>query len=150
MERPSDLIVLLKSRAASKYFRKPKLSYSSFHVTNLALGWRGSLDPLRGLAANTADHVRMSKRLRGTLLGFDVQSRWNGLGDSRMKGRGATGDDQVGVSLITRAGASLAVAGARTVERRMGIERRRHVCWVNGRVRDFRVKCRCVVVRRRR
>lgn len=58
---------------------------SALHVGDFALGGSGSLDPLRGFTADTADHVGMSERLWGSLLGLLGQSRRNGLGDAGME-----------------------------------------------------------------
>jgi hypothetical protein len=46
MESPSNLIILLQSRTASKNLWQPKLSNSSLHVPNLSLRWRRRLYPL--------------------------------------------------------------------------------------------------------
>jgi hypothetical protein len=62
-----NVVVLLQSRAASQNLRKPELTNGTLHVSNLSLRrWR-SLDPLRGLAADTTYHVGMGKSLWCTL-----------------------------------------------------------------------------------
>lgn len=97
----SNLVVLLQPWATSEYFWQPELTDGTLHVTNLALGWLGRLYPLRRLPANTTDHVGMSKGLRGALLGLCAKGGGNWLGDPRVEGRGAAGDDEAAVEVVT-------------------------------------------------
>jgi hypothetical protein len=46
VERSSNFIVLLQSRAATQDLGKPELANSAFHMPNLALCGSRSLDPL--------------------------------------------------------------------------------------------------------
>jgi hypothetical protein len=85
VERPCNLVVLLEPRTASQDLRKPESTDGALHVANLALSWRGRLHPLRGLSANTTDHVGMGKRLGASGALFDVQSGGKRLGDSRVE-----------------------------------------------------------------
>lgn len=82
MQRTSNFIVLLEPGAATEDFGQPKLAYGSLHVLNLALDRGGSLDPLRGLATNTAYHVGMGQGLGCSLDRLQVESRGDGLSDA--------------------------------------------------------------------
>jgi len=117
MESPGNFIVLLKSRAAAQNLGKPELANCTLHVANLALGRSRSLDPLRWLAANTANHVRMRECFGRPLLRLNSKSRGDRLGDTGVKGRGTTWDNQVAVGLVASTGTALAVPGPRPLER---------------------------------
>ena len=119
-----NLVVLLEPRAATEDLGEPELADGTLHVANLALGRRGSLHPLGGLTADTADHVSMGEGLGSTLLRLDVQRGGDRLGDSRVQGRRAARDDEVGVALV--AGAGAAIVGPRAGEGRVGCERGSH------------------------
>jgi hypothetical protein len=69
----SNLIILLKARAAAQNFGQPKLPNGTLHVANLSLGRGGSFDPLRRLTANTANHVSMRQSLWSALLRLHVE-----------------------------------------------------------------------------
>ncbi len=126
MQRASNLVILLEPWTAPQDLGQPELADSTLHVANLALSrWR-SLNPLRRLAANTADHVGMGQRLRRSLLRLDVERRGNRLGDAGVERRRPAGNDQVGVTLVARAWAGIEVAGPRPRERGVGVERGRH------------------------
>lgn len=84
MQRASDVVVLLQSRAATENLWLPERRYGTFHVANLSLGGSGRLDPLGGLSAHTAYHVSMRESLWSSLAWLDVQSRRKRLGDSRV------------------------------------------------------------------
>jgi hypothetical protein len=73
MQRPSDLVVLLETRAAAQNLGKPELANRSLHMANFALCWRRRLDPLGGLPANTTYHIGMSERFRAPLRRLDAQ-----------------------------------------------------------------------------
>lgn len=85
MQSPRSLVVLLKTGAAAEDLGEPELPDGALHVGDFALGGSGSLDPLRRLTADTADHVGMSERLGGSLLGLLDQGGGNGLGDAGMQ-----------------------------------------------------------------
>lgn len=116
MQRPSILIILLQPRATPQNLWQPKLSHSTLHMSNLSLRGRRRLNPLCRLAPNTTHHVGMCEGLGSTLLGLDVQGRWNGLGDARVQRRGAAGNHEGLVVLVAGARAAVAVAGARAHE----------------------------------
>lgn len=122
VQRPGNLVVLLETRAAAENLGQPELADGTLHVANLALSGRRCLDPLRGLTANTADHVGMGERLGRALLGLGGESRGDGLGDAGVQRRGAAGDDEVVVALVAGAGTGITVAGARPGEGRVGVE----------------------------
>jgi hypothetical protein len=65
----------------------------------------------------------MSERLWRTMLRLCIEGRWDGLSDTRVQRRGATGDDHV---VIASQWAALALTSPRASEGRMGIQRRRH------------------------
>lgn len=116
MQRPGDLVILLKPRAASKNFREPELAHSSLHVLDLSVGGLGSLDPLRGLATNTAHHVGVGESLGGALAGLRIELGGQRLGDPRVQRRGPAGDEQAVLALGSRR--TVGVAGARTKAQR--------------------------------
>lgn len=123
-----NFVVLLKTRAASQNLREPELSHGTLHVANLSLSGSGSLDPLRGLAANTTHHVSMGESLGRASLGLDVEGGGNGLCNARVQRRGAARNQEVLVSaLVAGAGPAITIAGPRTGEGGMGVQRRRHV-----------------------
>jgi hypothetical protein len=126
MQRTSNLVVLLQPGAATQNLRKPELANGTLHVTDLALSRGGSLDPLRGLTANTAYHVSMGEGLGRPLLGLHVESRGNRLSNPRVERRGPAGDNEAGVTLIASARTTLAITRPRTGEGWVGSERRRH------------------------
>ena len=126
VESTGNLVVLLEPRAAAQDLWEPELAYGTLHVANLALGRRGSLDPLGGLATNTAHHVGVGESLGGPLLGLHVKRRGDRLGDARVQRRGPAGDDQVAVGLIAGDWPAFAVARPRTLERGVCGERGRH------------------------
>lgn len=72
MKRPGDLVILLETRTAPKNFWQPKLSHSTLHMANLALGWGRSLNPLGGFPSDTAYHISMGQGLRCPLLRLDI------------------------------------------------------------------------------
>lgn len=126
MQRPGNLVVLLQTRAAAKDLGEPELAHGTLHMANLALRWCRCLDPLGRLPANTAYHIRMGEGLGGSLLRLDVEGRRNGLGDTGVEGRGAAGNDQVAIGLITGPRATFPVTSSGPLEGRVGIQRRRH------------------------
>jgi hypothetical protein len=83
MKGAGNVVVLLQSRAASENLRQPELPDGALHVSNLSLWrWR-SLDPLRGLAADTTYHVGMGEGLWRTLASARLcQLRRQGLCDA--------------------------------------------------------------------
>lgn len=127
MKSPRNLIVLLQPRTAPQDLGQPKLPNGALHVSNLALGGRGSLDPLRGLSAHAADHVGMREGLWGALLGLDVEGGGNWLGDARVQRGGPAGDDEVGVGLVAGGRTAFTIAGPGTDEGGVVVERRAHV-----------------------
>lgn len=128
VQRTSNLVILLQPGAATQDLGQPELSNGALHVSNLALRGRRRLDPLRGLAADTADHVRMRESLWGPLLGLGGESSRRGLGDSGVKRGSAAGDQEVvsASALIAGAGPAITIACPRTGEGRMGVERGSH------------------------
>lgn len=129
VQRSSNVIVLLKPRAATENLGKPELSNSSLHVTDLSLCRLRSLDPLRRLAANTTDHVRMCESLWCSLLWLEVEVECgrDGLCDSGVQRRGSARNDQVVVALVSSAWPGIAVARPRTTrEGGVGCQGRRH------------------------
>ena len=127
MQCPRNLVILLKTGTAAEDFRQPELTNCTFHVTNLALRRRGSLDPLRWLPSNTADHVSMSESLGCPLLRFRTERRRNRLRDPRVERRCPAGDNQVVVVVVASARPGIAVAGTRPRKRRVCTQRRRHL-----------------------
>jgi hypothetical protein len=98
-------------------------------VADLALCGRRSLDPLRGLAANTADHIGMSESLGSTLLGLHVESGGNRLRNARVQRGCPAGNQEVLISaLVAGAGPAIAVASPRTGKGGMGAQGGRHGC----------------------
>lgn len=126
MQSTSNLVVLLKARAAAENLGKPELADGTLHVSNLALSGCGRLDPLGRLAADTAYHVGMSEGLGSALLGLVAEGRGNGLCDARVERRGPAGDQEVVVALIAGAGSTFTVSGPGPGEGRVGVERGRH------------------------
>ena len=100
MECSSNLVILLQSRTAPKNLRKPELSHSSLHVSNLSLRWCGCLYPLRRLSPNTTHHVGMGEGFRCPLLRLDVQCGRDGLCDSGVQRRCPAGDNQVLIGVL--------------------------------------------------
>ena len=101
MQRSSNLIILLQSRAASQNLGQPELANGALHMTDLPLRGGGGSNPLRRLTTNTADHVGMGEGLGGALGGLH-SLRLGGLGDARVQRRGATGDHQRVLSVTSR------------------------------------------------
>jgi hypothetical protein len=131
MESPGDFVVLLQTRAASENLRQPKLSDSTLHMANLALGWSWSLDPLRRFPSNTTYHVGMGQSLWRPLLGFDIEGRRDGLCDPGVQRRRPAGDDQVAVGLVARTRTAIAITSPRTDEGSVCAKRRCHcVDWL--------------------
>ena len=79
---PGNLIVRLQPGAAAQDLGEIELAHCSLHVADLALSRRGRLDPLRGLAADTADEVGIGESLGRTLRSLYVERRGDRLGDS--------------------------------------------------------------------
>lgn len=127
MESSGNLIVLLKTRAASEDLGQPELAHGTLHVANLSLSWGRGLYPLRWLSSDTTHHVGMSESLGRTLLGLQVQSGRNRLGDARVQRRSPAGNDQVAVGLIAGRRAAITITSPGTDKGRMGVERRSHV-----------------------
>lgn len=96
MQRPSNLVVLLQSRAATQDLRQPELTDRAFHVANLSLGRRGCLHPLGRLTTYTTHHVGMGERLRRPLrwLWLVHLARCR-LGDAGVQRRRPVRDDKV-------------------------------------------------------
>jgi len=109
---------LLQSWATAQDLRKPKLADGTFHVLNLALSWWRSLDPLRRLSPNTANHIRMGQSLRSSLTRLDVKRGRKRLRDPGVQRGCSAWDDEV-FCLVPR---RRSLAGARTKT-----ERRSHV-----------------------
>lgn len=126
MKRSGDFIVLLQARTATQDFWQPELANSSLHMADFALGRRGSPDPLRWLAANTAYHVGVSERLGGALLGFGVEARGNRLCNARVQRRSSAGNQHCVAILVAGDRAAFTLAGARAREARVSAERRTH------------------------
>lgn len=126
MKCSGNFIVLFQSRAAAQNLGKPELPNGTLHVANLALSWGRSLDPLRRLATNAADHVGMCKRLGSSLLRLYIQSRRNRLRDARVQRGSTAGNKHVGTGLVARAGPAITVTSPRTGKGRMGIQRWSH------------------------
>ena len=59
MQRPRDLVVLLKPGTAAEDLGQPKLPNSSLHMSNLALRGQRGLDPLGRFPTDAAYHVCM-------------------------------------------------------------------------------------------
>ncbi|KAH6610285.1 hypothetical protein Trco_000305 [Trichoderma cornu-damae] len=125
---PRNVIVLLQPGAAAQDLGEPELPDGALHVGDFALGRSGSLDPLGGLAADSADHVGVRERLRGALLRLLGQGGGDGLGDAGMERRGAARyhHGRFGAGLVASAGPAITVASSGARKRRMGVERRRH------------------------
>lgn len=87
VQRSSDFVVLVNSRAAPKDLGEPELADGALHMANLALGRDRCLDPLGWLPTHTTYHVGMSEGLwRSSLPGLaNVQCRWERLCDPRME-----------------------------------------------------------------
>lgn len=85
MQGFGNFIILFQTGTASQDLRQPKLAHGSFHVSNLSLCWRGSPDPLGRFPANTANHVRMSESLGGSLRSFRIGLRRDGLRNAGVK-----------------------------------------------------------------
>lgn len=117
VQRPGNLIILFEPGAASQDLGQPESSDGTLHVANLALSGSGSLDPLRGLSANTTNHVGMGERLGASGALLDVQGRGERLGDSRVERRSPAGDDEAMVGIVSGWG-TLAGAGARAQAQR--------------------------------
>ena len=112
-----DLIVLLQPRAASQDLWQPELADGALHVSNLALGRLRCLDPLRGLSAHTAYHVRMRERLGRPLIGLGAQLRGNWLRDARVEGGGSAGHHERVVPMVAqRPLGAFAIASQRSSE----------------------------------
>jgi hypothetical protein len=122
VQSTGDLVILLKTRAASKDLREPELTDGTLHVANLALRGSRRLDPLRRLTADTAYHVGMGESLGSTLLGLVAERRGDWLRDARVQGRGTAGNQEVVGTLITSAGSALAIAGPWPGEGRVCVE----------------------------
>lgn len=124
MQSSSNLIVLLQSRATSENLWQPKLANGALHMTDFPLSGCGGLYPLRRLTADTTYHVGMSEGLGSSLNGFDIETRWDWLGDARMKRRGATRDNEGILSLVAR---TRPVASGRADEGRVISQRWAHI-----------------------
>lgn len=122
MQSSSDIVVLFQPRTAAKNLGQPELADGALHVSDLALGRRRCLYPLRGFAADAAHHIGMREGLGGPLLGLAIERPGDGLGDARVERRGPTGDDEVIAGLIAGARAGFTVAGTRPREGRMSVE----------------------------
>ena len=93
MESSCDLIVGLKTWAATQNLRKPELTNGAFHMLDLAMSRCWCFDPLGWLSAYTTDHVCMSEGLgcRSVVgLGDSCGER---LSDTRVQGGGSAGYD---------------------------------------------------------
>ena len=77
--------------AAAQDFGEPELADGTLHVGNLALAWSRRLDPLRWLAADTADHVGVSQGLGRPQAGLHAQSRGQRLDHARVQRRRPAG-----------------------------------------------------------
>ena len=84
-------------------------------MLDLALTCGRCLDPLRGFATNTTDHVSMGEGLWSTLRRLGVQRGWHWLRNARVEGRSATGNDQRGIDLVSGRGSIFAGRGADVV-----------------------------------
>lgn len=100
MQSAGNLIVGFQSGTAAQNLGQPELGDCALHVLDFPLRRRRSLNPLGGLAAHAADHVRMGERLGGSLSRLEVERGWDGLSDAGMQRRGATGDDEGILALI--------------------------------------------------
>jgi len=108
VQRPCNLVVLLKSGTASQDLGQPKLADRTFHVPNLSLWWRRCPCPLRRLPTDTAYHVGMGERLWSALTGLWLVHLPGGLRNATVQTRGPVRNDEV-VGLAT-----LWTASART------------------------------------
>jgi hypothetical protein len=108
VQRPCNLVILLKSGTASQDLGQPKLTDCTFHVPNLSLWWRRCPRPLRRLPTDTAYHVGMGERLWGALTGLWLVHLTSRLRNATVQTRGPVRNDEV-VGLAT-----LWTASART------------------------------------
>jgi hypothetical protein len=100
MQCSGDLIVLFKPGTAAQDLGQPKLADGAFHVLYLALRGRRCFDPLGRFAAHATDHVGMCQGFGRSLRRFEIEGRWNRLGDAGVQGRRSAGDNEGMVTLI--------------------------------------------------
>lgn len=123
VEGSGNLVVLLQTWTASQNFWQPELAHGTLHVGHFALSWRWCFHPLRRFPADTTYHVGMGERLWRSLSRLDVEGRWDGLSDSRVKGRGPARNDEGMINILIPRGRP--VPSDRPNEGRVEVSQRR-------------------------